>query len=325
MPLETPRSGPKPQEVLPVPHKDAAAFDLAAVEAAIAATPYAGQIHHHASTPSTNTLALEAARQNTQTGVWIADEQTAGRGRGGHTWHSAPGSGLYVSILVRPHLFGADTLKLSLAAALAAFTAIARTAGIDIDLRWPNDLMLPQPDDLQKKFGGILTESSIEGNSGALAYAVIGIGMNLNHEAFPPDLDPLATSLRIALGHAVSRETILAALLIALDREIGLLEAEINGTRNPLTPPLTTRFEAQSTWTRNLHVHVDEDGGYTGTTAGLNPQGLLQVRLDDDSIRLVRHGGVRRHSTPGPTPHEVVAARDKGAVAVASKLNTTCS
>jgi BirA family biotin operon repressor/biotin-[acetyl-CoA-carboxylase] ligase len=296
MPQETPRSGPTLHEVVAVRDKDApaAAFDLASVEAAIAGTPYACQLHHYPTTPSTNTLALEAARQNIKTGVWIADEQTAGRGRGGHTWHSTPGDGLYVSILVRPRLFGADALKLSLAAGLAASTAITRTAGIHIDLRWPNDLMLPQPDATQKKFGGILTESSIEGGSGALAYAVIGIGMNLNHEAFPRDLADVATSLRITLGHAIPREKILAALLIALDSEIALLEAEVNGLRNPLTPPLATRFEAHSTWVRNLRVHVDEEGGYTGTTAGLNPHGLLRVRLNDNTLRTVRHGGVRR-------------------------------
>jgi BirA family biotin operon repressor/biotin-[acetyl-CoA-carboxylase] ligase len=280
----------------PIRHEDAVAvaFDLASVEAAIAATPYAGQLHHFETTSSTNSLALEAARENVQTGVWIADEQTAGRGRGGHTWHSAPGDGLYVSILVRPRLFGADTLKLSLAAGLAAARSTEETLGVAIDLRWPNDLMLPQADGSQKKFGGILTESSIEGGSGALAYAVIGIGMNLNHAAFPPDLAPLATSLRIALGHAVSREDVLAALLIALDSEIALLEAEANGTRTPPTASLATRFGARSSWVRNLRVQVDEEGGYTGTTAGLNPQGLLEVRLDDGTARLVRHGGVRR-------------------------------
>jgi BirA family biotin operon repressor/biotin-[acetyl-CoA-carboxylase] ligase len=287
--------------MVPVRHEDAVAFELASVEAALAATPFAGQIHHYPTTNSTNTLALEAARENVQTGVWVADEQTAGRGRGGHAWHSAPfvggyPAGLYVSILVRPRLFGADTLKLSLAAGLAASRSIQEAAGVEIDLRWPNDLMLDQPGAAQKKFGGILTESSLEGGSGALAYAVIGIGMNLNHTSFPRELAPLATSLRIALGLPVSRGKILAALLIALDSEIALLESEVHGTRNPLTPPLATRFEAQSTWVRALRVHVDEDGGYTGTTDGLNPQGLLQIRLDDGSTRVVRHGGVRRSS-----------------------------
>lgn len=271
------------------------AFDLASVEAAIAATPFAAHLHHFHSTHSTNTLGLEAAQSGVATGVWVADEQTAGRGRGGHTWHSSPGDGLYVSILVRPRLFGADALKLSLAAGLAAQQAIAQVCGVDIDLRWPNDLMLTGNDGIEKKFGGILTESSMEGGAaGALAYAVIGIGMNLNHAALPEELSAIATSLRIMLGHAVSREAVLAALLVALEREIALIESETSGARALQAEALATRFERGSTWVRNLRVHVEEDGGYTGVTAGLDAQGLLKIRLDDGTTRTVRHGGVRR-------------------------------
>lgn len=291
MSQKIPRSDAKAYEMVAVRDKDAVAFDLAFVEDAIATTAYAGKLHHLTTTPSTNTLALEAARESVSTGVWVADEQISGRGRGGHTWHSAPGDGLYVSILVRPRLFGVDALKLSLAAGLAAAQAVEQTCALKIDLRWPNDLMLDQPDGSQKKFGGILTESSIDGGSGALVYAVIGIGVNLNHEAFPPELAGVATSLRVTLGHPVSREKILAALLIALDSEISQVEYEVQGRG---ANPLADRFESRSTWVRNLPVHVEEDGGYSGLTAGLNPQGLLQVRLDDETIRIVRHGGVRR-------------------------------
>ena len=270
-------------------------FNTPQVEASIAGTQFAGRLHHIPSTPSTNTLALQAAQQGTASGVWVADEQTAGRGRGGHTWHSTAGDGLYVSALVRPQLFGADALKLSLAAGLAAQSAIAEVAALSIDLRWPNDLMVTAPDRVERKFGGILTESSMEGGAnGALAYAVIGIGMNLNHASFPPELASLATSLRIVLGHPISREEVLAALLRHLESEIALVEAEVNRTRPLNTPPLATRFERASTWTRNLRVNVDEDGGYTGVTDGLDPQGLLRIRLDDGSTRTVRHGGVRR-------------------------------
>ena len=268
------------------------------VEPAIAGTQFAGHVHHFATTPSTNTLALEAAQQGTSAGVWYADEQTAGRGRGGHTWHSPAHvdghpAGLYVSILMRPHLFGADALKLSLAAGLAASQAVHATCGVRINLRWPNDLMLTGSDGVEKKFGGILTESSIDGGpSAALAYAVIGIGMNLNQKEFPAELAPIATSLRIAHGHAVSREEILISLLENLEKEVNLVEAEASGmARSPL---IAERFAQASTWVHNLPVHVDEDGGYTGVTAGLNPQGLLQIRLIDGTTRTVRHGGVRR-------------------------------
>ncbi len=260
-------------------------LDLAWVESQLAETPFAGRVHALAVTSSTNTLALEAAQAGAATGVWVADEQTAGRGRGGHQWHSAAGDGLYVSVLVRPRLFGADALKLSLAAALAS-AAAAHAAGFRINLRWPNDLMVEDRAGVEKKFGGILTESAMQGGDGALAYAAVGIGMNLNHAALPPDLRTTATSLRRVGGARVSRERMLVRLLVELSAEISLLGS---GGHD-----LAARFERASTWVRGLGVHVDEDDGYTGVTDGLDPHGLLRVRLDDGSVRVVRHGGVRR-------------------------------
>lgn len=247
---------------------------------------FAGQLHHVAVASSTNTLALEAAQDGTSVGCWIADEQTAGRGRGGHQWHSAAGDGLYLSALVRPRLFGVDALKLSFAAGLAAQRAVRDAAGIEVNLRWPNDLMVNDWDQVERKFGGILIECAMSGSDGALAYAVIGIGMNLNQACLPEDLQSVATSLRRATGVPVAREAILRVLLPALLGEVALLEAY---------PPATcARYEAASTWVRGLAVHVAEGDGYTGVTDGLDRNGLLRVRLDDGTLRTVRHGGVRR-------------------------------
>ena len=271
-------------------------FSIAAVEAGIAQTQFSGHLVHLASTGSTNTLALEAAQAGALTGVWVADEQTAGRGRGGHRWHSVAGDGLYVSVLVRPRLFGADALKLSLAAGLAARVAVLEEVGIAIDLRWPNDLMIPCPDGVERKFGGILTESSLKGGEGGeLAYAVIGIGMNLNHGELPEELRPIATSLRMVIGERVSREAILVALLRELEAQLALVTDEAQ-ERPRAGRSLGERFERASTWVRGLRVHVaeGEPDGYTGVTDGLDPHGLLRVRSADGLTRLVRHGGVRR-------------------------------
>ena len=244
-------------------------------------------IHRIAATPSTNTLALAAAQSGVATGVWLADEQTAGRGRGGHIWHSpaAQGpyvTGLYVSILVRPPLAGSDALKLSLAAALAVQSAVQQTSGFLPDIRWPNDLMLSSPQGPQKKFGGILTETAIDARTAQLSYAVVGIGLNLNQTAFPAELEAQATSLRQASGYPVDREPLLEQLLVTFQQEVASL------------PSVLERFEAASTWTQGMPVHVAEDDGYTGVTVGLDPHGLLRVRLADGTTRTVRHGGVRQ-------------------------------
>src|SRR5579871_5222681 len=101
------------------------ALDLQAVEAEIAGTEFAGRILHFPLVGSTNVLALEAAQTGSRGGVWVADEQTAGRGRGGHGWHSVGGDGLYVSVLVTPPLPMTTALTISLATGLAAQAAIA--------------------------------------------------------------------------------------------------------------------------------------------------------------------------------------------------------
>ncbi|HEY2039356.1 MAG TPA: biotin--[acetyl-CoA-carboxylase] ligase [Edaphobacter sp.] len=262
------------------------AFDLNKVEAGLAGTSFAGRLHHLPSTGSTNTLALAAAQSGQRAGVWVADEQTAGRGRGGHSWHSVAGDGLYVSALVTPTLPLNMALLISLATGLAAKQAVLEATNFEIDIRWPNDLMAHG-----KKCGGILVETAVApatdtAGEAALRYAVIGIGINLNHPSFPPEITELATSLRIAGGHAVRRETLLVALLCALEKELNLLTQ--NGADN-----LLTRVAAASTWIRRKRVRVDENGGYTGITAGLDTRGFLLVDGDDGERHTVLSGGVR--------------------------------
>jgi BirA family transcriptional regulator, biotin operon repressor / biotin---[acetyl-CoA-carboxylase] ligase len=257
-------------------------IDIQAVNRALIGTRFARKLQHFASVSSTNTLLLEAATASAPEGtVYVADEQTAGRGRGGHAWHSAPGEGLYVSALVHPSLLLRDALRLSLSAGVAAHRAIRETTGIAADLRWPNDLLLST-----HKLGGILVETSAaSGPDAALHYAVIGIGINVNHASFPPELSTLATSLRLATGREVSRQALLIALLRALDHELTLLETS--------SPDLLERFAAASTWVCDKRVHVPEQGGYTGRTAGLDERGFLLVDSDDGVRRTVLSGGVR--------------------------------
>ena len=253
-------------------------LNLQQIEAAITGTQFATHLVHLPSTPSTNTLALEAAQAGAETGVWVADEQTAGRGRGGHTWHSQAGEGLYVSVLIRPTLPMKHALWLSLATGLAAQSAIAKVCHVTPDLRWPNDLLLGEC-----KLGGILVETAVIQTS-ALRHAVIGVGINVNHAAFPPELADAATSLRLATGQPQAREPLLIALLTALDRELILLQQP--------APDILSRFAAASTYVLGKRVHVAEQGGYTGLTAGLDAAGFLLVD-DDGTRRTVLSGGVR--------------------------------
>ena len=266
-------------------------FDLAGVATALAGTAFADNLQHLRSVQSTNVLALEAAQSGAAHGsVWVADEQTAGRGRSDHRWHSPSGEGLYVSLLLRPRMALVDALWLSLATALAVQTAIANVTRLAPDIRWPNDLLIGG-----RKCSGILVETSAKSSQAdapaMLRYAVIGVGINVNQPNFPAELETVATSLRRESGGKWKREPILIELLQALDQEIAWLESELRG--GSAAAGLLERFSAASNWVRGKRVRVDEAGGYTGVTNGLDARGFLRVIGDDGMLHTVLSGGVR--------------------------------
>ena len=258
-------------------------FDVLAVQRALVGTRFGGHLRQFATVESTNTLLMAEAAAGAADGtVYLADEQTAGRGRGGHSWHSAPGDGLYVSALVRAALPMREALWISLATGLAAQAAIREASGLHADIRWPNDLLL-ETGRGSRKLGGILVETALDGE--ALRYAVIGVGINTRHAALPADVAATATSLSRETGRAIGHSAVLVALLRALDLELAQMES---GRRD-----LLERFTAGSSWVRGKRVTVPEAGGYTGTTDGLNADGFLQVLDDNGTLRTVLSGGVR--------------------------------
>lgn len=249
----------------------------------LADTRFAEHIHHFREIGSTNTEAMRAAAAGAPEGsVFLAEAQTAGRGRGHHLWLSDPSLGIHLSVVLRPALRAQDALALSLSAGLAVQSAVAEVTGLRADLRWPNDLLLDR-----KKFGGILTEMSSDGD--AVRYAVVGIGVNVNQERFDGELAETATSLRIADGAPVDRRAVLIALLQSLDREYAYLLAAAQEGR---LERLFARFEAASSYARGKRVHVEEEGGYEGVTAGLDARGFLRVETAG-GVRTVLNGGVR--------------------------------
>ncbi|ADV81358.1 biotin--[acetyl-CoA-carboxylase] ligase [Terriglobus saanensis] len=264
-------------------------MDLEALDAALAGTAFCraagGRVLHFEEISSTNTYLVEQAQQDAAAGtVCVADRQTAGRGRGGHAWHSEAGAGLYVSALLRPELSVSHALKISLAAGLAVQTTLEQSCGFHVDLRWPNDIVVPQPGAFSKKMGGLLTETGVS-VEGQLRYAVIGIGLNLNHIEMPAEIAASATSARMITGRSVRREEVLVSLLHALSQEMILL------VQDP--EEILRRFTSKSGWALGKRVKVDEDEGYTGVTDGLDERGFLRVRLANGAIRTPRHGGVR--------------------------------
>jgi len=263
-----------------------ARFDRASLETAVAHTRFAGNIRFFESIHSTNTHAMAEADAGAPDGmVYVADEQTAGRGRGAHAWASPPGTGLYVSVLLRPRLAPADALWLSLAAGLAVHDAVERVTSLKADLRWPNDLLFGR-----RKFCGILSEMNAEVTR--IRHMVIGIGINVLQQAFPPELRDLATSLYIETGREWPRQELLMAILEALNGEVNALTATDSGKIGQATASILKRLERASSWIRGKRVYVEEQDGYAGVTEGLDPRGFLLIRTPE-GLKTVYSGGVR--------------------------------
>jgi BirA family biotin operon repressor/biotin-[acetyl-CoA-carboxylase] ligase len=234
------------------------------------------KIYWHPSIASTMTEASCLAAAGCESGTVVgADEQTSGQGRYGRVWHSEPGAGLYVSIVLR-HPFPPDALPVvTLALGLATSEAILRATDVSPDLRWPNDVLIQS-----KKCAGILTQ--LEGSA-----IIAGIGINVNHAAFPDELSAIATSLRIATGSVHSRERLLVELVSSVTNFCSLLEKQGR-------EPILEMFSRASSFVYGRRVYVDQgDAMLHGTTAGLNPSGFLMLHGDDGKQSVIIAGGVR--------------------------------
>jgi BirA family biotin operon repressor/biotin-[acetyl-CoA-carboxylase] ligase len=229
------------------------------------------------SLPSTNTELARLASQGAAEGVSVvADEQTAGRGRLQRAWSSPKGAGLYFSILLRPTIPQNYWPLLTFMAAVAVGDALRQAAGVKTDIKWPNDLLSGE-----RKICGILAEA-IDTPSGRAV--ILGIGINLTQNAFPPELENVATSVSEASGRPADREQVLAALLEALSRWYASLEhpAEI-----------VDAWSNRSSYAIGKLVQVSNgDDVWQGTTCGVEPDGALRLRTTSGEIKLVRAGDV---------------------------------
>ena len=166
-------------------------------------------IYHFYKVDSTNTFAsrlLAHGRKIPDGTIIVAESQTAGRGRLGRNWHSEPEAGLYFSLIIRPRIPPSLAPLFTLGAAVAMHNAIERDTRIDIEIKWPNDLLAGN-----KKICGILAE--LEAEVDQVKTMIIGIGLNVNHASLPEEIAGRATSLRIASGRIQSRLEILAEFL----------------------------------------------------------------------------------------------------------------
>ena len=246
-------------------------------------TRWAGsELHYYAETGSTNADAKQFAEQGAVHGTLVvADTQTSGRGRRGHSWQSPAGTTIAMSLVCRPDFSPEKASMLTLVMGLAVADAIAEVTGLDTKIKWPNDTVINQ-----KKVTGILTEMSAEPDY--IQYVIIGIGINVNSgiEAFPEEIRDMATSLKIESKKQISRAEIIAAVMKYFENyyEIFCRTQDLSGIR-----------EAYHKRLANLNADVkvlDPKGTYPGIARGIDEDGNLLVELSDGTVQKVNAGEV---------------------------------
>ena len=164
------------------------------------------------SLPSTNAEARILAERGERAGcVLLAEGQTAGRGRMGRSFFSPDGSGIYMTLLLRPRFSPDRASTVTTFAAVATARAIERVAGISVSVKWVNDLFA-----CGKKLCGILAEAALDAEGKHLSYVALGIGINVTHSSFPEELSSIATSAEDVCGRRIDRNLLVAELLSEL-------------------------------------------------------------------------------------------------------------
>ena len=239
-------------------------------------------LYHFYDVDSTNLFAsrlLAHGRKLPEGTVIIAESQTAGRGRLGRTWHSERESGIYFSMVLFPKAPPSLAPLFTLATAVAMHNAIERYTGLDIDIKWPNDLLVGR-----QKFCGILSE--IQAEVDLVKTMIVGVGVNANHEHFPEDIAHRATSLRIASGRIQSRIEILSEFFEEFENIY--MDFERKGTAGIIDK--WTRFSSFANG-RKIEIH-DGVRKIAGVTRGLNPLGALRIEQKRGDIEEVYSGDV---------------------------------
>jgi BirA family biotin operon repressor/biotin-[acetyl-CoA-carboxylase] ligase len=234
---------------------------------------FAHQILWYPEVGSTNDIAAALADRGANEGaIVIADRQTAGRGRLGRSWASPAGAGIYASIVLRPPAT-VGTL-LTIAAGVAVAEGIASATGLSPHVKWPNDVHVSG-----RKLAGILAE-------GAVSHIVLGIGINVQPAAYPPDIATRATSIEAELGHAVDRGLVLAECLARLASRYR--ELQDGRGRN-----VVDAWRSRAAPTLGRHVEWELAGKrQTGLAQNIDDDGALIVKVGSGTQK-IRSGEVR--------------------------------
>lgn len=229
---------------------------------------------------STNNEAKRKAELGAPHGTLVVSElQNSGKGRRGRSWESPKGSGIWMSLLLRPEFEPRHASMLTLVAAMAVDEAICRVTELPTGIKWPNDIVTDG-----RKLCGILTEMSTDVDT--IQYVVVGIGINANTAEFPEEISATATSLKLAGGKEINRAALVAEVMLAWEKyyEIFLETLDLSGMREDYNKRLVNTG-------REVRVLASK-GDYIGISRGINDMGELLVEMPDGEVREVMSGEV---------------------------------
>lgn len=228
---------------------------------------------------STNTRAKQLAEDGYPSGTLVvAEQQDAGRGRRGRSWESPKGSGIFMTLMLKPEIRPDNASMLTLVAALAVSAAIRKQTGRPAGIKWPNDIVMNG-----KKICGILTEMSAQFDY--VNHIVIGIGINVHNEAFPEEIAHMATSLLLETGEHYNRAALVEKIWEQFEHYYGIfLETEDLGG-------LVKEYDANLVNRHQIVKVQDPREPFEGKAMGITPRGELIVDTWE-SRKLVSAGEV---------------------------------
>ena len=229
---------------------------------------------------STNTAAKKAAENGAVHGTLVVSErQTGGKGRRGRAWDSPRGTGIFMTLILRPNMAPVHASMLTLVAALAVADGIRECTGAETLINWPNALVMSG-----KKICGILTEMSADPD--CINYVAVGIGINVNMEEFPEEIRGVAASIFTETGKKTKRSLLISAVMAAFERyyEVFMKTTDMSGLLEDYNGKLANCG-------RTVRV-LDPAGEYSGTAIGIDREGELLVEMEDTTVRRVLSGEV---------------------------------
>ena len=229
---------------------------------------------------STNAEVRRRAEEGEDNGLLVvADGQTLGKGRRGRSWESPKGTNLYFSMLLKPDFSPDKASMITLVAAYSVATVIRKTTGLDAKIKWPNDIVVGK-----KKVCGILTEMSMERDY--IHHVVVGIGINVNEENYPIELEQMATSLKKEMGSLVLRANLLCDILLQFEKDYLTFLAAEN------LKPFLEEYNRMLVNKGALVKVLDPKGEFSGIAGGISEDGRLNVFKENGQIEAVYAGEV---------------------------------